>query len=81
MGKKFYFQYLNTDGIDMVDRFENRKEDLLQITQQSGVKIDSTIHNRESVRGLDYRAYYNDENRQLVYEMYFDDIKKFGYKF
>ncbi len=79
--KKFYFQYLNTPGIDMVGRFENRKEDLLKITQQTGVKIDATIHDRETVRDLDYRTYYNDETRQLVYEMYFDDIKKYGYKF
>ena len=29
--KKFYHEYLNTDGIDFIARFENREEDLNKI--------------------------------------------------
>lgn len=41
--KKFYYEYLNTDGIN--------------------------------------RSYYTDRTRKMVYELYKEDIKKYGYSF
>ena len=79
--KKFYYEYLDTDGIDFVGRFENRAADLAKISKETGVTFDVDIHERKTSRRQDYRSYYDDHSAQLVYDMYRSDIEEFGYKF
>ncbi len=79
--KQFYYQYLNTDGIDFVGKFEERENDLLHISRLTGIFFDSSIHERKTNRNKDYRMYYNNYTVNLVYDLYQKDIEKYKYKF
>ena len=79
--KKFFYEYLNTDGIDFIGKYENRLEDLKKITQLTGIMLDPIVHERKTNRHLEYRIYYDDKTAQMVYDMYQQDIDKYGYEF
>lgn len=79
--KQFYHEYLDTEGIDFIGRFENRFEDLQKINKLAGLNIDPTLHQRKTDRQKDYRTYYNDTSAQLVYDLFKTDILKYGYQF
>ena len=78
---KFYSDYLDSDGIDFVGRFETREEDLSEIEQKCGVSICSLVHDRKTSRNHDYRKYYNSVTQEMVGAMFRNDIKTYNYKF
>jgi len=79
--KQFFHEYLNTDGIDFIGRFENREEDLQFIAEKSGIQLNPKIHERRTNRHVDYRKYYDDNTQEMVYNLYKEDIKKYDYSF
>ena len=79
--KKYYFEYLNTEGIDFIGRFENRIQDLKHIANMSGITLDSHIHERKTDREVNYRAYYDEQTQEMVSEMYRLDIDTYDYTF
>lgn len=79
--KKFYQEYLDTDGINYIARFENRHREILRVSQVSEVKIDPDVHIGKTDRDPDYHTYYNDETREMVFEMFKGDIERYGYYF
>ncbi len=79
--RQFYYEYLNTDGIDFIGKFERRKEDLQHLYKLTGIHFNNSMHERKTDRNPDYRVYYDDYSAQLVYDLYYRDIEDFGYKF
>jgi len=67
---------------DYIGRYENLAEDFHVICEKMGVKDLALPHENQSKRpGLDYRQQYDAASRQMVAEMYKEEIKRFGYSF
>jgi len=71
--------YLKDIDYDKICRFENLTEDIEDVKKHINntnelKKINATNH-------TNYQSYYDDTCRQLVEEMYGEDIKYFGYSF
>ncbi|MFW6130630.1 MAG: sulfotransferase family 2 domain-containing protein [Atribacterota bacterium] len=75
--------YLNIldENIDFIGRFENLQEDFDKICDILKISQRKLPHKNKSKRKSDYRSYYNDETKQIVCEMYKNDIDFFGYRF
>jgi len=75
----FYNEVLN-EGIDFILRFECLQSDFSCMLNNLGVKdvLLPHIEKREHPR---YTVMYNDKEKQIVSELYKDDINKFGYSF
>jgi hypothetical protein len=81
----------DSDGISRVDyigRFENLKKDiivaLLEINKQQDVELDLTNFKMPHLnKGYHdhYSAYYDDESKEMVAQIYSQDISVFGYQF
>ncbi len=67
--------------VDMIGRFENLAADAARIFDAIGLGSTVLPHRTRSDRMADYRAYYDDETRQRVAELYAGDIAHFGYAF
>ncbi len=79
--KKYYYEYLNTEGVDFIGRFEHRTEDLAHIAETTGIALDPQVHKRKTARQVDYRPYYDEQTKEMVYKMYRLDIEKYRYTF
>ncbi len=79
--KKFYHEYLDADGITYIARFENRRQEILRISQVNEIPIDPSVHIGKTERDPDYRTYYDAETQQMVHEMFREDIDRYGYSF
>jgi len=67
-----------------VIRFENLKEDLKEIATALGLEFgDGIPHERGQYGrlGADYKYFYQDSTRDLIYDWYRNEIDHFGYKF
>ncbi len=67
--------------VDFIARYENREKDLQYIGQKIGFPDLGRAHLWKTSDGKHYSRFYNDETRELVRDMYADDIKLFGYEF
>ena len=73
--------------VDFIGRYENMHDDLLKLSKICDFSLDlSKISNtnKSLSRDIEYKNYYNDGNglsRQVIYELYRDEIETFGYKF
>lgn len=69
--------------LDFVGRFENIQKDFNTIVKKLGIKPKKTKLPRKnySNREKDYRGYYNKETRQIVSELYKQDLETFNYEF
>mgnify|MGYP001825085168 FL=1 len=76
-------QWLIDDGgellVEFIGRFENLAEDFERICQRLSVTAELG-HAKPSGRGS-YRDYYTDDARNLVGEVFAEDIELFGYEF
>lgn len=73
---------LDTKGrrlVDHVFRFESIREDFALLRQRLGIDIGLEKKNKTSHHH--YSHYYNRVTRQIVYDYYQEDIKRFGYSF
>ena len=65
--------------VDFVGRFENINRDFQVIKNELNIDFSLPIRNK-SDKG-DYRDYYDDESRQIVYNLYMKDNELFKYDF
>ena len=86
-----YDSYVGIKSIQLI-RYENLAEDLLEYTNYLGLDSDiksdlkSNINcfGRKSMRPShknEYRKYYTDESRSLIFNHYARDVETFGYSF
>ena len=78
------YSYLETaEGnleIDFIGKFENIEADFLKVTKKLGIER-SLKKTNASNREKDYRSYYNEETKDIVFEIYKKDIQLFKYEF
>ncbi len=69
--------------IDYVGYFENLKNDFKNIASIMGKDVELPHHNptKSKVKRLPYTEMYDDETRQIVADVYRQDIERFGYTF
>jgi hypothetical protein len=68
-------------GVDFVGFYENLSEDFAIVAKKIGRPTTLRDENRLGGRAKDYRQYYNDETRQMVADVYAEDIALLGYSF
>lgn len=66
-------------ALDFVGRFENLAQDFHHVCEVLGIEAALADSNRS--QRSDYRNYYTAHTRQLVADVYAEDIKLFGYSF
>ena len=67
--------------VNFIGRFENLENDFKVICDKIGLKnICLREHNRSN-RDKDYTKYYSDETKEIVGNVYKEDIERFEYKF
>jgi hypothetical protein len=76
---KFVCDERGTCLVDFLGRFERLEQDFAAIAERLRIGAELAWHNRSTHE--DYRQYYNDQSRQLVAELYREDIEAFGYEF
>ena len=82
-GSKHKYNYKTfIEKSDYVIKFENMDTDIEKLKVLLDIKTDSKIlHLMKSNRKLDYRDYYDEETKEIVYKLFEDDIKLFNYEF
>jgi len=75
-----FSDYLNHDKMDFIGRFENRANDLSFIAKKIGIDFDINL-NRRKTNHNHYSTYYDEETKNIVYEMFKDDILTYNYTF
>jgi hypothetical protein len=68
-------------GVDFVGFYENLAEDFAIIAKKIDRPTALGDENRLGGRAKDYRQYYDDETRNIVAEVYAEDIALLGYSF
>lgn len=72
--------YFISDDVDYIGRFENIKEDFKFVCNKIKINTKELPHINKT-NHKHYSEYYNEETRQIVSELYKEDIKRFGYQF
>ena len=63
----------------MIGKFENYESDIKKLSELSGLKSLSKIIIKKNQ--VDYRKFYNERNKNIINELYKDDLVKFNYTF
>ena len=70
------------DLIDFIGFFENLEADFRFISERiNGKYIPLSHQNKGSTRNGSYLDHYSDESKQIVADVYRNDIQRFGYDF
>lgn len=69
-----------TPGVDFVGYFENLRADFDHVSRRLGLSA-SLPHVNRSKRKVDFREYYTPVTRQIVADVYREDIEILGYDF
>jgi hypothetical protein len=76
------FVFLNGElQVDYVGRLENLEHDFGHICQRLGMEKELLVVNALSNKQRDYRSHYTDVTRDIVADVYKEDIDRFGYAF
>jgi len=67
------------NDIDFIGKVESFDKDIKKVFKKLGLKY-KKIPKGNVTKHLDYRAYYSNETRKLVYNMFEKDFERFGYK-
>jgi hypothetical protein len=67
--------------VDFVGQQENIENDFTYICNRIGLPNIKLPNANYSKRQKDYRQYYNEETKQIVFNKYEDDVKNFNYQF
>jgi hypothetical protein len=66
--------------LDYIGRFENLTEDFQKICEQMGLD-NMTLPHKIKGSSEDYREYYDETSKNIIMDVYKDEIKMFGYSF
>jgi hypothetical protein len=66
--------------VDYVGRYEVFSQSVDHILKSLGLETCTIPHEKRSERGS-YQDYYNDESREIVAQLYKEDIEAFGYSY
>jgi sulfotransferase famil protein len=66
--------------MDFIGKFENLQEDWNFICNKLGIENKELSHRKKAAK-VDYDNYYNEENKQLVEQIWNRDIKAFEYNY
>ena len=72
--------FFNEDELDFVGRFENIDKDFSYIVEKIGIKNVKLPHLQKTDHE-NYKNYYNNITKKLVYEIYYEDVVRFNYDF
>jgi hypothetical protein len=68
-------------GVDFIGRVENIEKDMAFIQEKLNIHKELLFINRTQNKKPDYRSYYSPSTRDIVAEVYQEDIQTFGYQF
>ena len=74
----------NKSCIDFYIKFENLKEDLEKVCNNLNIKFDYSLlpkFKTQFRKDNDYKKYYTEETKKIVYEKHIKEFKMFNYKF
>lgn len=74
------FYYFIDEPIKHIGRFENIQRDFIKIRRSLDLPLKS-LPKTNSTNNLNYRELYIEETKNLVYNIYQEDIKKYNYEF
>lgn len=70
------------DKVDFIGRFENLQKDWVELGERLGKSLPKLGHENKSPHfGIDHRSSYNETTKQIVQDIYQNDIKFFDYSF
>lgn len=67
--------------MDYIGKLETIEDDFKVLSKQIGLNLNELPHQNKSKKHYDYRDYYDAETRKIIYQIYQDDIERFGYSF
>lgn len=67
--------------VDYVGKCENLEQDFSYVCRRIGLPEIELPKLNVAHRSRDYRRYYDEEAKQIIFDKYRDDIEKFGYHF
>ena len=67
--------------VDFVAKYESRNEDIKYIADKIGYPGLGSTSVNQSKPTVDYRTFYDEELMNIIKDVYYDDIKMFGYTF
>lgn len=70
-----------TPKVDFVGRFECLHEDFAHVQKELGIHTSLQHLNQTEGSKKDYREYYTDKTRNIVADVYQEDVRIFGYDF
>jgi hypothetical protein len=68
-------------AVDFIGYFENLEADYSFVRGKIGTGVELRTMNVTSEKQRDYRSYYSEETKQIVADVYCEDIELFGYDF
>ena len=74
------FYYFIDEPVKHIGRFENIQRDFIKIRRSLDLPLKS-LPKTNSTNNLNYRELYIEETKNLVYNIYQEDIKKYNYEF
>lgn len=66
-------------SMDFVGRFENLERDFRQVAQR--LQVNGELPHLNQSRSQAYQGFYTEQSRDMVAELYSEDIEAFGYQF
>jgi hypothetical protein len=72
--------YRGSMALDFIGRFERLNEDFEQVKEALGLP-QLTLPGENKGSGADYREQYDKDSRELIREIYHEEIELFGYSF
>lgn len=76
-----FLEYFDPDEMDYIGRYETRAEDMEEISEQIGCKLDSSVRSKATGKKKHYTEYYDSTTREMVADKYAGDIEMFKYTF
>jgi len=78
---RFVYGVGNKQLVNLVGRYENLQEDWLKIREHLEAPTSEILPMTEKTEHGLYQRYYNKRTRQIVTDLFKDDIEAFGYEF
>lgn len=67
--------------MDFIARFENLNEDIKKIFNILNIDKELPLVNKSKIKDVNYKDYYNNKTKDMVYVLFGDELKKYNYDF